>query len=226
MNLFVTGTDTEVGKTLVTCALLHAARAGGETAVGLKPVASGAERTAEGLRNEDGEALLAASSPGFAYEQINPLVYEPAIAPHIAAAEAGESLTVARLMAGITPGPPADWRLVEGVGGWRVPLGERETMEDLALALNYPVILVVALSLGCISHALLTADRIREAGLPLAGWIATEPEPEQSRREENFATLNHWLPAPCLGRLAHSPRPDAADFAGQLDLSPLSKATA
>ncbi len=177
MNLFITGTDTEVGKTLVTCALLHAIRARGETAVGLKPVASGSRPTPDGLRNEDGEALLAASSPGPAYAAINPLAFEPAIAPHIAAEEAGEALTVARLLQGITPGPVADWRLVEGVGGWRVPLSGRETMEDLALALDYPVILVVALRLGCINHALLTADRIAQVGLPLASWVATEPDP-------------------------------------------------
>ncbi|MDQ2070174.1 dethiobiotin synthase [Natronospira bacteriovora] len=225
MNLFITGTDTEVGKTLVTASLLHAIRARGETAVGLKPVASGAERTAEGLRNEDGLALLAASSPGFHYDQINPLVLEPAIAPHIAAEEVEVDLTVERLLAGITPGPSADWRLVEGVGGWRVPLSGRETMEDLALALAYPVVLVVALRLGCLNHAMLTADRIRQVGLPLAGWIATEPDPCQSRRDENFATLQQWLPAPCLGRLPWAESPDPKRMAGLLDLSPLSTAS-
>ncbi|MEA5445719.1 dethiobiotin synthase [Gammaproteobacteria bacterium AB-CW1] len=221
MNLFITGTDTEVGKTLVTCALLHAIRARGETAVGLKPVASGSRPTPDGLRNEDGEALLAASSPGPAYAAINPLAFEPAIAPHIAAEEAGEALTVARLLQGITPGPVADWRLVEGVGGWRVPLSGRETMEDLALALDYPVILVVALRLGCINHALLTADRIAQVGLPLASWVATEPDPEQSHRQENFQTLARLLPAPCLGRLRHNPRPDPAELAPDLDLNRL-----
>jgi len=219
VKLFITGTDTEAGKTLATCALLHAIRARGETAVGLKPVASGAERTAEGLRNEDGLALLGASSPGFSYDQINPLVLEPAIAPHIAAEDVQLDLTVERLLAGVTPGPTADWRLVEGVGGWRVPLSSRETMEDLALALNYPVILVVALRLGCLSHALLTADRIRQVGLPLVGWIASEPNPEQSRRDENFATLEQWLPAPCLGRLPYAERPDPAVMADRLNLS-------
>lgn len=226
MKLFVTGTDTEVGKTVATCALLHALRARGETAVGLKPIASGARRTPEGLRNEDGEALLAASSPGVTYEQVNPLVLEPAIAPHIAAADLGESLTVDRLMAGIAEPPPADWHLVEGVGGWRVPLSADETMEDLALALGAPVVLVVALRLGCLSHALLTADRIRSVGLPLAGWIATEPDPEQSRLDENFDTLVQWLPAPCLGRLTYQSPPDPATFAGRLDLSGLEPATA
>lgn len=218
MKLFVTGTDTEVGKTLVTASLLHALRGRGETAVGLKPVASGAERTAAGLRNEDGEALLAASSPGYAYEQINPLVLEPAIAPHIAAADVGESLTVDRLLAGITPWPEADHCLIEGVGGWRVPLNEQETMEDLALAIEAPVILVVALRLGCLSHALLTADRIRAVGLPLAGWVATEPRPGQARVDDNVATLKAHLNAPCLGRLDHTPSPDPARMAGALDI--------
>jgi len=221
VKCFVTGTDTEVGKTLVTASLLHALRARGETAVGLKPVASGAEETPDGLRNEDGEALLAASSPGFGYAQINPLVLEPAIAPHIAAADLGQPLTVERLLSGITPLPEADHHLVEGVGGWRVPLNERETMEDLALALGYPVILVVALRLGCLNHALLTADRIRQMGLPLAGWVATEPDPGQSRLDDNFQTLQTWLDAPCLGRLTHAARPDPSAMAPRLDLSPM-----
>jgi dethiobiotin synthetase len=224
MKLFVTGTDTEVGKTVATCAMLHALRKQGRTAVGLKPVASGARRMPEGLRNEDGEALLAASSPGVTYEQVNPLVLEPAIAPHIAAADLGEPLSVGRLMAGIENPPPADWHLVEGVGGWRVPLSAEETMEDLALAIGAPVVLVVALRLGCLSHALLTADRIRSVGLSLAGWIATEPDPEQSRLDANFDTLVQWLPAPCFGRLTYRSEPDPAAFAGQLDLSSLESA--
>lgn len=226
MKLFVTGIDTEVGKTVATCALLHALRKQGQTAVGLKPIASGARRTPDGLRNEDGEALLAASSPGVTYEQVNPLVLEPAIAPHIAAADLGEPLSVSRLMAGIENPPPADWHLVEGVGGWRVPLSGDETMEDLALAIGAPVVLVVALRLGCLSHALLTADRIRSVGLPLAGWIATEPDPDQSRLDENFETLVQWLPAPCLGRLSHQSPPEPSALANQLDLSGLEQSAA
>lgn len=226
MKLFVTGTDTEVGKTVATCALLHALRKSGRTAVGLKPIASGARRTPDGLRNEDGEALLAASSPGITYEQVNPLVLEPAIAPHIAAADLGEPLSVSRLLAGIEHPPPADWHLIEGVGGWRVPLSSGETMEDLALAIGAPVVLVVALHLGCLSHALLTADRIRAVGLPLAGWIATEPDPDPSRRDENFDTLVQWLSAPCLGRLTHQSPPDPSVFASQLDLSGIERTAA
>ncbi|MCP1727955.1 dethiobiotin synthetase [Natronospira proteinivora] len=221
MEYFVTGTDTEVGKTLVTASLLHALRGRGETAVGLKPVASGAERRPEGLRNEDGQALLAASSTGFSYEQINPLVLEPAIAPHIAARDVGRELSVSRLLSGITPRPQADYHLIEGVGGWRVPLNDHETMEDLALAIGAPVILVVALRLGCLSHALLTADRIRAVGLPLTGWVATEPQPGQSRLDENFQTLECHLDAPCLGRLDHTPSPKPEKLADRFDITRL-----
>ncbi len=208
-DLFITGTDTEVGKTLVSAALVSALRERGLRAAGIKPLASGARPGPEGLRNEDGETLWAVSSPGYEYADINPVALEPAIAPHIAAAEAGRSLVARELAAAVRPAQIGDRLVVEGVGGWLVPLSDTETMEDLALLLGFPVVLVVALRLGCLNHAMLTAARIRAVGLDLVGWVATEPEAQAARRDENFACLRETLGAPCLGRVPNLDRPEA-----------------
>lgn len=217
---FVTGTDTEVGKTAVSCALLHAAGALGLRTAAVKPVAAGCD--AQG-HNEDALALQAAMNMSLPYEQVNPVALQPAIAPHIAAARVGKRLQVERL-AGLCRGvfaSGADLVLVEGAGGWRVPLGPRETLADLAVALGSDVILVVGMRLGCINHALLTAEAIRADGLHLAGWVANQPGERMSCHEENVDTLRQLLPAPLLGELPHLSPFDPETAAQHIDIKVL-----
>ncbi|QJP06352.1 dethiobiotin synthase [Pseudomonas multiresinivorans] len=217
---FVTGTDTEIGKTTIAAGLLHAARQAGLSTAAAKPVASGCERSPEGLRNSDALALLGECSVPLAYEQVNPFAFEPAIAPHLAAREQGVKLTVEALK-----GPVrlvlelgADFTLVEGAGGWRVPLAGEENLSDLAVALGLPVILVVGVRLGCINHAVLSAEAIQRDGLVLAGWVANIVDAQTSRLEENLATLAERLPAPCLGRVPRLASATPAAVSAYLDL--------
>jgi dethiobiotin synthetase len=200
---FIAGTDTDVGKTTVAAGLLRAARLSGLSTVAGKPVASGCVAGPDGLRNGDALSLLAECSVALSYEEVNPFAFEPAIAPHIAAREAGMALTVQGLLEPMQAllARNADFTLIEGAGGWRVPLVGQASLSDLAIALQLPVILVVGVRLGCISHALLTAEAILRDGLQLAGWVANIIEPTTSRLEENLATLAERLPAPCLGRV-------------------------
>ena len=200
---FIAGTDTDVGKTTIAAGLLYAARQAGLSTAAGKPVASGCEQTPQGLRNADALALLAQCSVPLSYEEVNPFAFEPAIAPHIAAREAGVALSVQSLSAPMKQvlGKQANFTLIEGAGGWRVPLSGQESLSDLAQALDLPVILVVGVRLGCISHALLTAEAIAQDGLQLAGWVANIIDSKASRLEENLATLAERLPAPCLGRV-------------------------
>lgn len=202
---FIAGTDTDVGKTLVTCALLHKVQESGNTCIGLKPVAAGCEDTPDGLQNEDAVAIIGAMSESLPYQQVNPVALPEPMSPHIAAARAGRRPTVAQLE-GLTRGAlmkKADFAFIEGAGGWRVPLNQRETVADLAKALNKPVILVVGMRLGCLNHALLTAEAIRRDGLEIAGWIANQLDTDMLGYDENIETLKRMLPAPCLG---HIPR--------------------
>ncbi|GMG85772.1 dethiobiotin synthase [Biformimicrobium ophioploci] len=217
---FIAGTDTDAGKTFIACALLAAARRKGLSTAAIKPVASGCEQTSDGLRNSDALLLMSAMSAELAYEQVNPVALEPAIAPHIAAAEAGRRLDPMRL-AGFCRGvlgAGQDFTLVEGAGGWRVPLGPQGFLSDLPRALELPVILVVGMKLGCINHAVLTAEAIRRDGLPLAGWVANFGAAEMARPDENFDTLCRLLPAPCLGRVPHVEGADFQAGAGFLDI--------
>ncbi|MDD1013675.1 dethiobiotin synthase [Pseudomonas rubra] len=200
---FIAGTDTDVGKTTIAAGLLHAARQAGLSTLGAKPVASGCEVSSKGLRNADALALIDESSLKLPYEQINPFAFAPAIAPHLAAREAGIALSVQSLLAPMREvlAKGADFTLIEGAGGWRVPLSDEANLSELAVALKLPVILVVGVRLGCINHALLTAEAIARDGLQLAGWVANIIEPRTSRLEENLASLAERLPAPCLGRV-------------------------
>ncbi|EPM9930545.1 dethiobiotin synthase [Pseudomonas aeruginosa] len=220
---FVTGTDTEIGKTAIAAGLLHAARSAGLSTAAAKPVASGCEPTAQGLRNGDALVLLGQCSLALAYEQVNPLAFAPAIAPHLAAREAGVELSAARLHEAVREvlALQADFTLVEGAGGWRVPLLGRENLSDLARLLALPVVLVVGVRLGCINHALLSAEAILGDGLALAGWVANVVDPATSRLEENLATLAERLPAPCLGRVPRLEEATPAAVAAHLDLRPL-----
>ena len=203
---FVTGTDTGIGKTRVSTALLHALSDAGSACVGMKPVASGADATPAGLRNEDALALQQAASLKRDYTLVNPYCFAPPIAPHLAAREAGVEIrldTLREAYTGLCQG--ADAVVVEGVGGWQVPLSESLELPDLARAFDLPVVLVVGMRLGCLNHALLTARAIRADGLELLGWVANAIDPAFARPEANLATLETELGAPLLGRLEHAP---------------------
>ncbi|QNH75256.1 dethiobiotin synthase [Pseudomonas protegens] len=217
---FITGTDTDVGKTTIAAGLLHAARLAGLSTAAGKPVASGCELGPKGLRNADALALLAQSSLPLSYAEVNPFAFEPAIAPHLAAREAGVALTVQSLLMPMREllAKGADFTLIEGAGGWRVPLADQDNLSDLAMALGLPVILVVGVRLGCINHALLSAEAIAQDGLQLAGWVANIIEPKTSRLEENLATLAERLPAPCLGRVPRLKPASAEAVAEHLQL--------
>lgn len=213
---FLTGTDTEIGKTFITCALLHRARLDGRRAAGLKPVAAGTDSA--GL-NDDVENILTASNVELPRSLVNPYCFAPAIAPHIAAAEAGVTIDFAPIQAACAQArQAADLIIVEGVGGFCVPLGEELGSDDLAVALGLPVILVVGMRLGCISHALLTAEAIAARGLPLVGWVANRIDPAMSRFEENLAALQSRLTAPLLGIVPHAPADGASGAANYLHL--------
>jgi dethiobiotin synthetase len=213
---FLTGTDTEVGKTFAACALLIRARREGFSAAALKPVAAGV--TAEG-ENEDVRAHRAAASPevDLPLRIRNPYCFMPPIAPHLAAREAGVEIDFSLIRHALEIAQKAaDRVLVEGAGGFRVPLGAAGDSADLAALLNLPVILVVGMRLGCINHALLTAEAIAARRLPFAGWIANCIDPDMPRRAENLATLKAALSAPLLGVLLYQPHPDPACAAEQL----------
>ncbi len=225
-SFYVTGTDTGIGKTQASCALLHAFRAKGFRSAGMKPVASGCDRTPQGLRNTDAEALIAASDPAPAYETCNPVAFEPPIAPHIAAQDAHFTVnlqnlyeTHARLAAS------ADRIVIEGVGGWAVPLGNTLMQAELVRMLDVPVILVVGLRLGCLNHALLSARTIIADRCRLVGWIANHVDGEMLRLADNIATLREHIAAPLLATFAHAQHPDAATMAADLELDLLDHAS-
>lgn len=216
---FITGTDTEIGKTFVTCTLLHAVRATGLTALGMKPVAAGAEMLKGEFINEDAARLRAAGSfdPGLAL--LNPFCLASPIAPHIAAAEEGVVIEPGKIREAFAAlSREADVVLVEGAGGFRVPLGEDYDTADLARDLGLPVILVVGMRLGCINHALLTAEAIAARGLTLAGWVANQINPAMLRFEQNLEALTLRMPAPLLGLVPFQPDGNAATAASGLKL--------
>ena len=196
-GLFVTGTDTGVGKTRVAVALIHALRAQGLRVAAMKPVSAGSE---PGELNEDVTALLQAANVAADIRDVNPYAFDQPVAPHIAAAQAGVRIELAVITAAYSRlAAAADVVVVEGAGGWRVPLNEAEDMADLAQALGLPVVLVVGLRLGCISHALLTAESIAKRQVPWAGWVGNHIDPAMACQAENLAALRARLPAPCLG---------------------------
>lgn len=220
---FVTGTDTGVGKTTVSCALLAAAKARGLTTLALKPLAAGCEQTAEGWRNSDALALQAEITVPLSYQEINPVALPEPLSPHLAAAAAGRRLTLMQL-AGFCRGTlmqKADFALVEGAGGWRVPISDRELLSGLPKQLGMPVILVVGMRLGCINHTLLTAEAIVKDGVRLAGWVANVIDPGMTALEANLETLRSMLPAPCLGVLPWAPGDTNEALGRHLDLTPL-----
>ena len=199
-GIFITGTDTEVGKTVISCAVLRCLNDHGLKTAAMKPIASGAKNINGVFVNDDALALQGSASVQNTYELINPYIFEPAIAPHIAAEQAGVEIEfekIKRCYEQISDN--ADFTVVEGVGGWLVPLNKQATVADLALHLELPVILVVGMRLGCLNHALLSVDSIRNKGARLIGWIANHVEPDFPFAEDNIKTLTEMIDEPLLG---------------------------
>ncbi|GAB1268020.1 dethiobiotin synthase [Aurantivibrio infirmus] len=219
-NYFIAGTDTDVGKTFVSRALLLAAKNKGLKTVALKPIAAGCEQTEKGLRNSDALLLQEAMTVELPYQQVNPVALLPAIAPHIAAQLTGKKINV-RQLAGYCRGAllePHDFALVEGAGGWRVPLNSRESLADLAKELNFPVILVVRMGLGCLNHTLLTVEAIQRDGLKLAGWIANSPQNKMDFYDDNILSLQSRIPAPLIAKIPFLTRLSANSSLPAIDI--------
>jgi dethiobiotin synthetase len=213
-SIYVTGTDTGIGKTVSSSALLHALRLRGMRAVGMKPLASGCESTSAGWRNEDALALQVASRPHPEYADVNPYALPLPLAPELAAREAGVTVELATIrQAYARLQAQADAVVVEGVGGWAAPLSADIDQADLVHALDLPVVLVVGLRLGCLNHAYLTARAIAADGCRLAGWIGNAIDPAMARRDDNLALLAARLPAPCWGVFPHADPADPAALA-------------
>lgn len=215
MSYFVTGTDTGVGKTLISCALLHGFAAQGKRVAGFKPVAAGCD---EDGHNDDAKALRAASTVPLTYGQVNPYCFMQAVAPHLAAQFVGVSISIERIMESFSElNSQSDLVIVEGAGGFRVPLNARQDSADLAQKLGLPVILVVGMRLGCLNHALLTTEAISARGLMLAGWVANVVNDNMAMLEENITALQQRIAAPLLGVVPHMAQPDARVAAGRLN---------
>ena len=209
---FITGTDTGVGKTHVSVGLLQQLARHGQQVAGMKPVASGCQSTPEGLRNDDALRLQAASSRLFDYRRINPYAFEAPVAPHLAAQRTGariETTVIQTAFQRLTS--EVDTVIVEGVGGWLVPISDSATMADLAVLLELPVILVVAIRLGCLNHALLTVAAIQSSGLPLAGWVANRIDPDCLFANENVDSLKKAIAAPLLADIGRADEPGVID---------------
>jgi dethiobiotin synthetase len=219
MNYFVVGTDTGVGKTLISCALLHGFAAQGKRAVGMKPISAGCDADEQ---NEDALRLRAAGNVAVSYELSNPYCFLPAIAPHIAAQRAGVIIDFSVIAKSYQElAAQADVVIVEGAGGLLVPLNAQQDSADLVQELGLPVILVVGMRLGCLNHALLTVEAITARGLTLAGWVANVVEADMVALEENIAALQQRISAPLLGVVPYLTQPDARVAARRLDLDRL-----
>ena len=220
-KIFITGTDTDAGKTLVATSLLYKAQSLGLSCFGLKPIAAGCDwhEASQLWHNDDALFLQAASLPKQDYSIHNPVAFPQAIAPHIAAGLNQQELTLTKLISACEPGlaQAVDFNLVEGAGGWLVPLNENETLADfahyLATERDYGIVLVVGMKLGCINHALLTQQAILNSGLNLIGWVANHIDPNMSEPDANFNYLKSHIQAPCLGRVPYSPDTTAKDLA-------------
>ncbi|WP_086930400.1 dethiobiotin synthase [Agarilytica rhodophyticola] len=223
-TFFIAGTDTDVGKTVVSAALLQAAKQQKNLAtLAIKPIAAGCEQTPDGLRNEDALTLSKWASVKLDYQQINPITLKAAVSPHIAAARENKNLSADRVV-GYCRGAMMnrfDLCLVEGAGGWLAPIGPRETMADIAKGLGQPVILVVGIRLGCLNHALLTAQAIQRDGLKIAAWVANIVDVDMLAVEENIATLQRMLPAPMLGVIPYMSEVSIDEAAQHIDINKL-----
>lgn len=218
IGVFVAGTDTGIGKTVASAALLSALNHGGCRALGMKPVASGCKPAATGLRNEDADLLIAHGAGNPDYACVNPFALPEPVAPHLAAIDAGIEIRLAPIVAAFAVlSTNASCVVVEGVGGWAVPLSPTLMQADMVRALQLPVILVVGIRLGCINHALLSARAIAADGCRLIGWIGNRIDPAMARADENIATLRERLPAPCLGVLPFTHPAQPRTLAAHLD---------
>lgn len=222
-KVFIAGTDTDVGKTLVSVALLRLAREKNFTTAAIKPIAAGCKKSAEGLRNDDALALQSIITAPLLYGEINPIALEPAIAPHIAANNIHCEITAKYLADKCDQifQKNNDFTLVEGAGGWSVPLNDSETLADLAKLLKIPVVLVVGLKLGCINHALLTFNAIKIDGLVINGWVANQVDKNMASVNENIETLTQRLPCPFLGHIPFLHSPSAVNASKYLDINKL-----
>ena len=202
-GLFIAGTDTEIGKTYVTCALLHGLRDAGVRAVGMKPVAAGALATAQGLRNDDALAIQAAGAVSLPYDLVNPYVFAAPTSPNIAAAYAGREITIEPIAAAYRQCSEAsELVIMEGIGGWRVPLSATLQSRDLAQALELPVLLVCGIRLGCINHALLSAAAITADGCRLLGWVANDLSADYHYADDCIETISTLIDAPLITRIS------------------------
>lgn len=221
MNYFVTGTDTGVGKTLISCALLYAFAAQNKRVVGMKPVAAGCDE--DGL-NDDVKKLRAATNILATLGQINPYSFIHPIAPHIAAHNAGVRISFDRIIKSYNElASQAELVIVEGAGGFQVPLNDTQDSADLAIEFGLPVIVVVGMRLGCLNHALLTIRAISDCGLTCAGWVANVTVPDMIALDENIQALQQRINAPLLGVIKHQVSPDAAKVATQLNINLLTE---
>lgn len=204
-GFFITGTDTGIGKTVVSASLLAALAELNFKTIGIKPIASGCTSTTNGLRNDDALLLQKHATKFIAYDQVNPFAFKEPIAPHFAAKQANISLTVSGILTKTKPAMthPADYVIIEGAGGLCVPLNSQETMIDLIKAYNYPVILVVGIKLGCINHALLTQECLKYANISIAGWVANNLYPYSLYDDANIRALNERIEAPLLGTIPY-----------------------
>jgi dethiobiotin synthetase len=204
-GFFITGTDTGVGKTLISIALLLLLKKHGFKTAAIKPVASGCIQTFQGIRNADANLLQFYATEKFPYNKVNPFAFFKPIAPHIAAQKTNQPFNVKNILANCMDilKSSADYKIVEGVGGWLVPLNSKETMANLAIEIGFPIILVVGLRLGCLNHALLTLANIQSTPLFLAGWVANIITPEMLVIAENIQTLTNAISAPLLGVISH-----------------------
>ena len=208
-SVFITGTDTEVGKTFYSERLLRSLNAQGVATAAMKPLASGAEVHDGKLRNADALILQQASNTSFPYELCNPYCFEAAVAPHLAARQAGIRIDKNVILQAYEQlQQQADVTVVEGVGGWLVPLDEDQTVADLVQAMELPVVLVVGMRLGCINHALLTAENIKQRGVPLLGWVANVMDPNMSHLNENIESIAKRIQAPLLDIIEFINKPD------------------
>ncbi|HDK37636.1 MAG TPA: dethiobiotin synthase [Thiolapillus brandeum] len=219
MHCFITGTDTDCGKTLVTLGFMQLCLQRGLKTAGMKPVAAGALRTHEGLLNPDALAIQGLSSPPLSYGNVNPYCFEPAVAPHLAADQAKTSIDLKNIKQQYTQLCQShDAVIVEGAGGWKVPINDSLDMADLCQSLKLPVVLVVGLRLGCINHAVLSAEAILASGQPLLGWIANHIDANMALAEDNIQTLKQRIRAPLLGRIPRLERSCAETAASYLSL--------
>lgn len=216
---FITGTDTGVGKTWCSVALMHYFKKQGKSVVGMKPVASGASRINGRLINDDALLLQQHASKTFSYDVVNPFVFEMPVSPHIVAEKAGESIDFERIIDKLAVlQKSCEIVIIEGVGGWLVPLGPKLGIADLAMRLGFPVILVVAIRLGCINHARLTFSALQADGVLCSGWIANCTETDMLAKEENIQTISSFIDIPLLGVLPFSQKPNFSDLACHLKI--------